>query len=243
MNHDLRQFLSDLRHRLAPAAAPDPLPADTESAARQTPPHADLVETFRAAAAAAGVSVAICDEPAWPDHASAALTPLDPAAPRPDATLLIRDTLPERLRRRLPDLERLLASAGIAIARPDDDAELFAAGAAITGIAAAVAETGSLIWHAGPGAPRAATLVPPLHVAVVAVEQIVADLLDYFVLLSTRPLATCPTPRSFPGAAHSHRLPSHLNIITGPSKTADIEGVLVTGVHGPGRVRAILVRA
>jgi hypothetical protein len=243
MNHDLRQFLSNLRHRLASAAAPDPLPADTESVVRQTPPDADLVEAFRTAATAAGVSVTLCDERAWPDHASAALTPLDPAAPRPEATLLIRDTLPERLRPRLPDLERLLASAGIAIARPGDEAELFAAAATITGVAAAVAETGSLIWHAGPGAPRAATLIPPLHVALVAVEQIVPDLLDYFVLLSTGPHATCPTKRSFPGAAHSHRLPSHLNIITGPSKTADIEGVLVTGVHGPGRVRAILVRA
>ncbi|MBW7904593.1 MAG: lactate utilization protein [Phycisphaerae bacterium] len=239
MNPDLRHFLSRLRHRLATAAAPDPLPADTESVVRQTPPGADIVETFRAAATIAGVVVTLCDETAWPHHAFSALAPRDAATPRTAATprdaatLLIRDTLPERLRRRLPELERLLASEHIAIARPGDDAELFAAGATITGVAAAIAETGSLIWHAGPGAPRAATLVPPLHVAVVAVEQIVPDLHDYLASLS--PVVPAPLSARTP-------LPSHLNIITGPSKTADIEGVLVTGVHGPGRVRAILVR-
>jgi L-lactate dehydrogenase complex protein LldG len=37
-------------------------------------------------------------------------------------------------------------------------------------------------------------------------------------------------------------LPANLTLISGPSKTADIEGILITGVHGPGAVHVILVR-
>ena len=60
--------------------------------------------------------------------------------------------------------------------------------------------------------------------AIIADTQIVADLFDAFERLST----TGP-------------LPANVNFITGPSKTADIEGVLVTGMHGPGEVHIVVV--
>ena len=62
--------------------------------------------------------------------------------------------------------------------------------------------------------------------AIVPREAIVPDLYDYLERLSRR-----------------GELPANAVLISGPSKTADIEGVLVTGVHGPGRVMAVLIES
>jgi L-lactate utilization protein LutC len=93
--------------------------------------------------------------------------------------------------------------------------------AGLTDVAAAIAETGSLVVCSGPGRSRGPWLVPPVHVAVVEEAQILPDLVDLWS----------------GGAA----LPAATTIITGPSKTADIEGILVTGVHGPGAVHVIVL--
>ena len=93
----------------------------------------------------------------------------------------------------------------------------------VTDVYAAVAETGSLVIVPTPGHGRALSLVPPIHVAIVEPANIVPDLIDLLEKISAGP-----------------RVPN-ITIITGPSKTADIEGALVTGVHGPGVVRVFLV--
>lgn len=93
----------------------------------------------------------------------------------------------------------------------------------ITGVTAAVAETGSLVMASSPGRERLASLAPPVHVAVLAAEQIVSDLFDLFT--DDRPT-----------------LPSNWVLITGPSKTGDLELKLTTGVHGPGHWHVIIVR-
>jgi len=98
------------------------------------------------------------------------------------------------------------------------DKAMFTAHAGITGVTAAVAETGSLVCSSGPDLWRGMSLIPPVHIAVVRVDQIVPDLVDLL------------------GGLSSCRLPASLSVITGPSKTADIEGILITGVHGPGAV-------
>jgi len=76
----------------------------------------------------------------------------------------------------------------------------------------AIAETGSLLLATGPGRPRMASLSPMVHVVIVPKERIVATMPEAFARLSDRTTI----------------------MITGPSRTADIEGVLVRGVHGPG---------
>lgn len=76
----------------------------------------------------------------------------------------------------------------------------------------AIAETGSIVVSAGPSKRRMSTLVPPANIVLMKRDAIVARLSDAIPLLSSRSLA----------------------IITGPSRTADIEGILVKGVHGPG---------
>jgi L-lactate dehydrogenase complex protein LldG len=91
--------------------------------------------------------------------------------------------------------------------------------AGITDAFAAVAETGSIVLRRSPQHGLAASLVPMTHLAVVGREQVVPDLVDLMRLLSRTGTGTGTT------------------IITGPSKTADIEMNLVTGVHGPGVVQ------
>jgi L-lactate dehydrogenase complex protein LldG len=93
----------------------------------------------------------------------------------------------------------------------------------VTDVYAAVAETGSLVIRPDPSHGRALSLVPPIHIAIVEPPNIVADLIDLFEKIATAPSAP------------------NITIISGPSKTADIEGALVTGVHGPGVVQVFLV--
>ncbi len=75
----------------------------------------------------------------------------------------------------------------------------------------AVAETGSILIEAGPGRERLTSLAPPVHVAIVQGDALVASLEE----------------------ALARDLSRTTVLITGPSRTADIEGVLVRGVHGP----------
>lgn len=78
----------------------------------------------------------------------------------------------------------------------------------------AIAESGSILLSTGPGRNRMASLAPELHVIVVRREDILATLEE--------------------GLAHLG--PRTSVLITGSSRTADIEGVLVRGVHGPKEV-------
>lgn len=100
----------------------------------------------------------------------------------------------------------------------------FGAEIGISGVAALIAETGSIVMAARPDEPRSVSLLPPLHIAVAHRSQVVPDLFDLFQQLG------------FAGA-----MPSCLTLITGPSKTGDIELKLVTGVHGPGEVHVVLI--
>jgi L-lactate dehydrogenase complex protein LldG len=98
----------------------------------------------------------------------------------------------------------------------------------ITSVEQAIAETGTLMMCSRPGGERVASLLPPMHVAIVHQSQVVPDLFD-----AIGTLIDCGT----------QNLPSNVTLITGPSKTGDIELQLTTGVHGPGKWRVIIVRA
>jgi len=88
----------------------------------------------------------------------------------------------------------------------------------------AIAETGTLMMCSGAGHERVASLLPPMHIAIVERQQIVPDLIDAMATLK------------------SASLPSNVTLITGPSKTGDIELQLTTGVHGPGKWRVIVIQ-
>ncbi len=101
----------------------------------------------------------------------------------------------------------------------------FAADLGITGVDYLIAETGTVALLSAPGSPRCPSLLPPVHVAVAERRQVLPDLFDLF------------------SVAGPPEQPSCLTLITGPSKTGDIELRLVTGVHGPGELHVVLAGA
>ena len=101
-----------------------------------------------------------------------------------------------------------------------------AAEVGITSCDIAIAETGSLVVCSKPGQERIASLVTPVHIAIVTRAQIVPDLFDAFVQLDRLGFDD---------------IPSNISIITGPSKTGDIELTLTTGVHGPGKWHVVIM--
>ena len=134
----------------------------------------------------------------------------------------------------VPGLPELLRARGLELTVPDlpveagsrraalDGLEPLAVG--LTGAVAALADTGSLVVASGPGRPRLASLLPPVHIALVRRALIVGSLFD---LLGD-------------GGGLVSKV-SNLVVITGPSRTADIEMTLTYGVHGPAEIHAILV--
>jgi L-lactate utilization protein LutC len=96
----------------------------------------------------------------------------------------------------------------------------------ITSCEFALAETGTLVMLSRPGRERVASLLPPMHIAVVERSQILPDLYDAIAKLQ---------------AMGVDGLPSNAVLITGPSKTGDMELELTTGVHGPGRWCVVVV--
>jgi L-lactate utilization protein LutC len=110
---------------------------------------------------------------------------------------------------------------------PDSCREsFFAADIGISPVDFLLAETGSVVLMAGPEDPRSLSLLPPVHIAVAERSQLLPDLFDLFE-------SPIWTERGGPSSC--------LSVITGPSKTGDIELRLVTGVHGPGEIHVVLV--
>jgi L-lactate dehydrogenase complex protein LldG len=91
---------------------------------------------------------------------------------------------------------------------------------------AALLESGSMAVVAAPGQHRSASLLPPASVVLVPKSALLPDVSHLPALLERHRLPT-------------GELPACLNLITGPSSTADIELVLVRGVHGPGTLDII----
>jgi L-lactate dehydrogenase complex protein LldG len=97
--------------------------------------------------------------------------------------------------------------------------------AAVTMAEMLVAATGSVLVSAGNGG-RGASIIAPVHIVVAGIEQLVPDLDAAFA----RAQALGASPKN-----------SFLCLITGSSRTADIEKVLVLGAHGPRRLVVVLV--
>ena len=118
-----------------------------------------------------------------------------------------------------------LAGVRSGIADREELRELCAAAdVGITSADYALADTGSLVMIASPSEARLVSLLPPAHIAVVPRGRILTGLDELFTIL--------PNPAD---------TTSSMVLITGPSRTADIEQILVRGVHGPGQITVVVV--
>lgn len=97
---------------------------------------------------------------------------------------------------------------------------------AVTPCFAAVAETGTLALLSGPESPTTLNFLPDHHLVVVRASQVVDHLERLWEWLRRRP----------------EGMPRTVNLITGPSRTADVEQTLQLGAHGPLALHVILVR-
>jgi L-lactate dehydrogenase complex protein LldG len=126
---------------------------------------------------------------------------------------------------RLTDLGHAVMATGTLTGSDARDV-FFGADLSISGVDYLIAETGTVVVTARPEEPRSLSLLAPVHVAVAEENQLLSDLFDLF----DEPVWQGP------GGA-----PSCVTLITGPSKTGDIELRLVTGVHGPGEIHVVLI--
>jgi L-lactate dehydrogenase complex protein LldG len=137
----------------------------------------------------------------------------------------------------LPGLDALLAELGIQVLDGDIRGDkraarlqaLEPAAICISGADAGIAESGTLVLRSGVGRGRLASLVAPVHIAVLRREQIVRGLGAALALLQAR-----HGPDVFADS-------SNLTLISGPSRTGDIELTLTLGVHGPREIHVVLI--
>lgn len=133
----------------------------------------------------------------------------------------------------LPELPAALRAGGyraLDAAVPEDPAghaaklaELGRAVAGITGALAGLADTGTLVVSSSPKRPRLASLLPPVHIAILPAAR----------LYPTQPAFWADQRESIAAGAN-------LVFITGPSRTADIELIPTFGVHGPKQLHVVI---
>lgn len=132
-------------------------------------------------------------------------------------------------------LETAIKASGITIYSPNTHDEFRQetiesvrdAQVGLTGADVAVAATGTMVVSTGPGRGRIPTVLAPVHMMVITLDQIVARLEDW---------VAWQRQQGLDGLWNS----ANTCFISGPSKTADIEMELILGVHGPGTVQIII---
>lgn len=193
----------NLPHPMPPLGGPVPVVEYAE-------PVVDPVARFAAAAGATGAVVRMLSSDA-------------------DVHALVRDVVEAHgvrtaVRSLDPEAElgaAAVAACGVRVDVYDNAADAADADLGITGAAFGIAATGSLVLSAARAGSRASGLLPPVHLALLRADAILADSSRFFRELSGR----------FPDG-----LPSQFVLATGPSRSADIELVITVGVHGPGHV-------
>ncbi|MBV9674416.1 MAG: LUD domain-containing protein, partial [Verrucomicrobia bacterium] len=128
-----------------------------------------------------------------------------------------------------PVVEDLVGSQGIETLFIEEGAkinELERCSVGVTACDALISQTGSILLTARSAGGRVLSVLPPHHVVVAEIHQLVADLPAAFELFYEK---------------YGTNYPSFSTLITGPSRTGDIERILVLGAHGPKNLTVILI--
>ncbi|MCG6910212.1 MAG: LUD domain-containing protein [Deltaproteobacteria bacterium] len=135
----------------------------------------------------------------------------------------------------LPDvLQGVGASMSYAASAGTDDREtvrqqIFKAYVGITSADFCLADSATLVMKSRPGQNRSVSLVPSIHIAVIRLEQILANLKELYYILDNDPVHV------------KEGLTPCMTFVSGPSKTADIEATMVHGAHGPREVHLFVI--
>ncbi|MBZ0287351.1 MAG: lactate utilization protein [Anaerolineae bacterium] len=134
-------------------------------------------------------------------------------------------------------LEAAIREAGIEIIHPEMHDEfreetiesIRGAQVGLAGVDAAIAATGTMVFSTAPGKGRLPTVIAPMFIAVITIDQLLPRLEDWVAQQRANNLDLMWKS-------------SNICFNTGPSRTADIEMQMILGVHGPGKLRVIVKR-
>ena len=153
--------------------------------------------------------------------------PDEAAVPQAVADYLKNENLPPKLRLAPRDDLRRLPWDGQPLLEVEEGIAEAADLTSLTGAFAAIAETGTLMMTSGPEAPITLNFLPENHIVVLRASQVTGTYEEAWQRLRAQ--------------LGKGNMPRAVNMITGPSRTGDIEQTILLGAHGPRRLHVLLV--
>jgi L-lactate dehydrogenase complex protein LldG len=204
------------RQASAPIPQPGPIPAKTYNRAEKIEKLKTLMEAMR-------TEVHVTDAQNWIHKLEGILKhrKLNSLVYPPQTTL--GDTLESHWENAAGDLPQLIPYEKKI---EDFKDRLFTIDAGITSTVGAIADPGALILWPSPKEPRLISLVPSIHIAVLEADKIFSSFLE-----------------AMQEQKWSTKMPTNVVLISGPSKTADIEMTLAFGVHGPRELIVLILES
>ena len=219
------EIFASIRSHLAASAQHDAIESELHHAPPAVPPSAgpividSLVDLFKESLEAVdGHCIVVQNEAEVVDALTTILTELQRTHLRARRIAISDD----------PEVERLVNLVDLEVdefAITPSSSEVFSFDVGISRVQAGIAETGTLVLDSSKERHRLVSLVPPVHIAILGASQIVGTLGEALVILR-----------------RDEQVSPIVTLVTGPSRTADIELTLAIGVHGPQELFVILNR-